>query len=235
MAGEFARSLMDVLAVTKTLVYGQTTEMGGPMIADHRNNIVRRFLGTEAEWLWMVDSDMVFESDVLDRLMASAHWKNRPIVGALCFGANRRSTKIFPTMYWWKEDGELLRADRTNIDFRSAGMVEVDATGSACTLIHRSVLEKICEKHPYPKGPYAFAWDGDERVGEDVNFCIRARVEGFPIWVDCDIRVGHVKPVILDLDYYELFVAWQEQERLAAEGGDECESEKMLSETSATS
>jgi hypothetical protein len=200
VSGEFSRTLLNVLASSKTLVYGQDVEVGGPMVADHRNYLVDRFLTTEAEWLWMVDTDMVFESDTLDRLMASAHWKHRPVVGALCFGANRRSTSIYPTMYWWTEGG-IIRAD--SMDLRSAGLVEVDATGAACMLIHRSVLEKVCEAHPFPKGPYAFAWNNDMRVGEDINFCVRVKTAGFPIYVDCDIRVGHVKPVILDLDYYE--------------------------------
>lgn len=45
----------------------------GANIVTARNRIVRVFLeNTDAEWLWMVDSDMTFEMDTLDRLLEVA-------------------------------------------------------------------------------------------------------------------------------------------------------------------
>jgi len=205
VSGEFTRTLLDVFMHTTGQVYGQCVEVGGPMISDHRNNLVAKFLEQDAEWMWMVDTDMVFQPDTLRRLLAQAHYKERPIVGALCFGANRTSTNIFPTLYWWKTPEGALSGSM--LDLRNSGLVDVDGTGAACLLIHRSVLETLTAEFPPPKGPFEFAWYdtslGPERIGEDMLFCVRAVNAGFPIFVDCDIRVGHVKPVILDLDYWE--------------------------------
>jgi hypothetical protein len=207
--GYFAHTLAGAEQRAGGAVIGRMREVGGPMIADHRNRLVERFLTTDAEWMWMVDTDMVFQPSTLVDLLAKAHWKDRPVVGALCFGANRLGTTIYPTLYWWTEDGPA-RGD--NLDLRSVGTVEVDGTGAACLLIHRTVLEKLVTDHPPPKGPFEFTWrdtdNGPARVGEDITFCLRVKLAGFPIFVDCDNIVGHMKPVILDLDYFEREQLW---------------------------
>ena len=71
----------------------------------------------------------------------------------------------------------------------------------------------MTEEFPPPKGPFAFTWAEEERVGEDLTFCVRVKNAGFPIFVDCRIQVGHVKPVILDLDYYEHWAGYREWHR----------------------
>ena len=57
----------------------------GPNISEARNLLVRRFLDEcRAPWLWMLDTDMVFAADALDRLVAAADPVSRPLLGALC-------------------------------------------------------------------------------------------------------------------------------------------------------
>jgi len=219
VAGEFARTLADNLIRNSGRIAGQSVQIGGPMIADHRNALVEKFLVQDAEWMWMVDTDMVLPSGTLKGLLTSAHWKDRPVVGALCFGSNRYANKFFPTIYAWTEEG-LARGD--NIDFRNQGLIEVDGTGAACILIHRSVLEKVAEEFPPPKGPFEFGWfDGpsgqQERIGEDLMFSVRVRNAGFPIYVDCDVQVGHWKPIILDVNYWE---RWNVMQSLRRTDGD---------------
>jgi hypothetical protein len=209
--GYFAHTLAGAEQRAAGRVIGRIREVGGPMIADHRNHLVARFLTTDTEWMWMVDTDMVFQPDTLTRLLDVAHWKDKPIVGALTFGANRLGTVIYPTLYWWQEDG-IARGD--HLPLRDLDVIEVDATGAACLLIHRSVLEKLVSEYPPPKGPFEFTWrdtdQGPGRIGEDITFCLRAKLAGFPIHVDCTNVVGHMKPVMLDLDYYEKEMVWRQ-------------------------
>jgi len=174
-------------------------------ICNARNSIVREFLDEEtAEWLWMVDADMVFDPDTLDRLLDSAHHVSAPVVGALCYGVHEG--RLFPTMYAVDyhdretQTGPYVVRYRT---FDETGKFRVDATGAACLLVHRSVLEAIRDKGFND----TYRWFQEtslngESVGEDITFCFRAGLCGFPVHVDTTIRIGHQKTYVIDHDMY---------------------------------
>lgn len=165
----------------------------GPRVASARNAIVRTFLDkTSADWLWMLDADMVFTPDTLDQLLAVVDPVNAPIVGALCFGGGYTGS-VFPTLYVYDEQQGL----GTLSDYPANELIEVDATGAACLMIHRRVLMKLAEVHAKPQWFAESVWDGKE-IGEDITFCIRARTAGFPVQVYTGLEVGHVKPAVLD-------------------------------------
>ena len=184
-----------------------TTEGGGylalssgPRISSARNSIVRQFLDSpvlDADWLWMLDADMSFEPDTLDRLMEVADAKERPIIGGLCFGGGRG--RIFPTMYELidpsENDGEAIRYVT---EWPEGAVVEVDATGAACLLMHRSVLEQMRERFPEPVPWFAESIYKGTEFGEDWTFCLRVRRLGHRIYVNTNAPIGHVKTVSLD-------------------------------------
>ncbi|WP_163553037.1 hypothetical protein [Candidatus Frankia alpina] len=76
-------------------------------IVGARNEVVSRFLGRAAEWLFWIDTDMGCQPDTLDRLIAAADPDSRPIVGGLCFaqvehtvdGMGGYLTTPVPTLY----------------------------------------------------------------------------------------------------------------------------------------
>ena len=177
-------------------------------ISNARNDIVRDFLAMPAQpdWLWMVDSDMHFEPDTLDKLLASAdpdpeseHYA--PIVGGLCFGTN--DGKLFATLYGIKDvPGEGVRSYRYD-EFPPDAMFQVAATGAACLLIHRTVLEQMRDKNFNAVYPWFQETELNGRpCGEDFTFCLRAGMLGFPVWVDTGIKIGHHKSHILTDDMY---------------------------------
>lgn len=179
----------------------------GAQITTARNSIVRTFLNTAGiDWLWIVDADMEFEPDTLDRLVASAHPTQRPIVGGLCFALMKGSEmEVVPTIYADGPDG-LVRSVSYPLDT----LTEVGATGAACLLVHRSVLVKMAEQRSADGrriGDLKWPWfaetlfdgpNGQDAYSEDLTFCLRARVAGFPIYVDTSIKIGHQKPVVID-------------------------------------
>lgn len=177
-----------------------TSENASANITNARNTLVRRFLEREdqAPWLLFIDADMSFDPDLVDRLLDSAHDVSAPIVGALCFGVNLG--RPFATLYRFvtDEDGRT-RTERFE-SFPEKGKMQVHATGAACFIVHRRVLEAMTGLEGVDP---AYPWfqetslDGNP-VGEDVTFFIRAGVLGFPVYVDCGIRVGHQKSYIVD-------------------------------------
>lgn len=204
----FVQSLLHFFAYdhhnNARVVEGAAIALGTTNVAHGRNQIVRKFLDdTRCDWLWFIDTDMVFRPDTLERLLAAADPKERPIVGALCFSVLRGDQReIIPTIYQFNDDGHFARA----MDLPPDGVHRVAATGTGCLLIHRSVLEAIAKHKPNPDGPAWgetswpwFKWsdwdgpDGPDVMGEDLTFCLRATAAGFPIHVDTRIDVGHAK------------------------------------------
>jgi hypothetical protein len=170
-----------------------------------RTLTVEQFLRErDAEWLFWVDADMGFAPDTVERLLAVADRVERPIVGALCFalketttdGLGGYRTEPRPTILDWRDDGE-----KAGFQGRSwypvNELVKCAGTGSACVLIHRSVFEKIAAEH----GPVWYDRIKNPSTGdlisEDLSFCVRAGLAGFPVFVHTGVRTTHQKTLWL--------------------------------------
>ena len=162
----------------------------GPLVEEGRNLLVERFLATESDWLFMVDTDMTFRWDAVEQLLHTAGFVDGLVVGGLAFGANQ-TIGVFPTIY-----RELDGMPAAVMDIPD-GIVEVEATGSAFTLTHRSVFldHKRDEYHPWfhrrfvpSNGTHPGGW-----LGEDISWCFWLRQRGVKIYVDPRIEAGHVK------------------------------------------
>lgn len=170
-----------------------------------RSLTVERFLRErDAEWLLWLDADMGFAPDVVERLLEAADPVERPIVGALCFalketapdGMGGYRTEPRPTIFDWVHDGEKVGFQgRTTYPVNQ--VIRCDGTGSACVLIHRTVLEKIgAEAGPVWYDRLRNPSTGD-LIGEDLSFCVRAGGLGIPVHVHTGVRTTHQKTVWL--------------------------------------
>jgi len=68
-----------------------------------------------------------------------------------------------------------------------SGLVEIVAAGTAGMLIHRSVLVAV-------GGPRWFEYDA---ASEDLLFCNKAVEEGFQIYVDLSVKIGHITHAVI--------------------------------------
>lgn len=174
---------------------------GSGQLVEARNDCARFFLETGIEWALFVDSDMGYDADLIDRLVAAADPVTRPIVGALCFGLKRQGRddpatqaiafRCFPTLYRWVER-ETEVGWQVITDYPRGELVQVAATGAACFIVHRSALEKIHAAHgtwfdriTHPKGPTRFS--------EDLSFFVRVAACDLPAYVHTGIRTSHDK------------------------------------------
>ena len=81
---EFMISVMNVINHPKIGNFSNSS--AGPLVALARNNLAARFLDRGKEdWLWCLDTDIVFAPDTIDRLLAAADPVERPIVSALYY------------------------------------------------------------------------------------------------------------------------------------------------------
>ncbi len=177
---------------------GHLANSSGANVTNARNEIVEAFLDRhDADWLWFIDTDMVFEPDILDRLVEAAHPTERPVLGALCFSI-QDGFRACPTLYTLREDG---KAGRT-YNYPRDTMLRT-LTGSGCLLIHRSVLEGMRGKYPEAYPWFQETSTGGIPIGEDITFCIRAEAQGFPVHVDTSIKCGHEKTYVVSEDVYD--------------------------------
>ena len=175
---------------------------GADGIAGAREQAAAQFLAEkDADWLLWIDTDMGFAPDTVDRLMEVADPVRRPIVGGLCFaqrmndpdGMGGWATSMIPTIYDWVEleNGEQGFLPRPT--YPVSALVRCAGTGSACILIHRSVLEKMVDKfgtcYERAKNP-----SNGRRIGEDLSFCMRAGALDIPVYVHTGVRTTHFKP-----------------------------------------
>lgn len=188
----------------------------GANVTNARNEIVAAFLETGIDWLWFIDTDMVFPPDVLERLLKTADKRERPIVGALCFKW-RNGREAVPTIYTINEENRIVE----NLGYPPDAVVPC-LTGAGCILIHKSVLQKVGVEFPKP-----YQWFREDAyhgmpISEDLTFCLRAISQGFPVHVDTSIVVGHEKPVIIDHNVHaaQMAVRIREAEANAAQHSD---------------
>jgi len=185
-------------------------------LIEARNQAVREFLDEYpgADWLFWLDCDMGFEADALELLLGAADPVERPIVGGLCFaqredepdGMGGWRTQATPTIYDWVTVGDQ-SGYAVRWDYPLDTVTQCAATGSACILIHRSVLEKMREA--FTAGAIRPAWydrlpnpSTNQLLSEDLSFCARAGALGFPVFVHTGVKTSHFKNLWLcEQDY----------------------------------
>jgi len=171
----------------------------GPQMPEGRNLLVEQFLETDAEWLMMLDSDMVFNHRLIEDLLQTADPLSAPVVGGLCFGVNQQFGQ-FPTLYQNGDGQPTVMRDIPD------GLVKVDATGAACVLTHRSVFETFRRDSPHPWFHRRTVEPTDAHpggvLGEDISWCWHLREQQVPIIVDTTIDVGHIKPTLVNRATY---------------------------------
>lgn len=154
-------------------------------ISQNRNKIVLDFLNhKELDYLMMIDSDIIPLS--LDILHLIDHQKD--IIAPVMF-AYRQDAIVPLVLKRKRETAPDKIAEYNVVDVTGdEGLIEVDAVGTGCIIIHRRVLE-----HPQMKAPFLNQYDenGLRILGLDLNFCKRAKELGFKVWCHLDYQCSH--------------------------------------------
>lgn len=156
----------------------------GTIIHDIRQTLAEEAVNGEYDHLLFIDSDMVFNSDVLIDLLEC----DKDIVSAVCF---MRKAPYEPCIYKDFRIGFLPGADEITkyVDYPRDDVFEIQACGLAMCLIKTNVFKKIFEKEGHAFVPIASTGGS---FGEDLSFCIRARRCGFSIFANSKPKIGHI-------------------------------------------
>lgn len=162
-------------------------ECGNALIADARAIIVAEFLASDYDKLLFVDSDVCWEAGAMVRLLDRKE----------DFVAGIYPQRKDPIKYCvkWLDKPELQAID---------GLLEVAGVPAGFMCLSRSMLEKMvdqysdsefyCETAPNKKAWALFAdyRIGKHKMGEDYSFCKRWTDMGGKVWIDPEIKMGHV-------------------------------------------
>jgi GT2 family glycosyltransferase len=207
--GAFAYRLIQLAQARSARLGPFVRVKGSGLLSKQRNRVVKQFLdGTKSDWLLLIDSDEQLTLEAFDKLLETAHDKERPVVAGLVFAGfgieGAPYPKPVPAIFQDAPEGflPLYKYDKNSI-------FEIDAAGTGCLLIHRSVLEKMRETADKNQGTdWCWFWDGPvdgNWIGEDLLFCRRIRALGFPIYVNTGAILPHQKSYWLDERHHQLW------------------------------
>jgi len=188
LEADFIECLTDMLIAYKGEV--DVKYLKASLIYDARNQLVKyaREKGGYDYVLWL-DSDMTFEPDLLDKLLADIEGKQA--VTGLCFG---RRPPFNPCIYKEldvKTEGKLITPYRVIYeDYPRDSVFEVEACGFACLLMRMDVLEAM--------GIYGVPFFPVAGLGEDLTFCWRARKLDIKFYCDSRLKIGHIMRIAVD-------------------------------------
>lgn len=168
----------------------------GSLVYDARNILAKNAISMEADYVFWLDSDMLFKPDVLVNMMATLKANDLDILSGIYV---RRKEPYTPVLY-----------DKLDIDNRgecrwsefrelpSSGLFKAGGIGFGCCLMTTDVLMDVSGKHGNMFAPIG-------GTGEDLSFCWRARECGYDIWIDSSIKLGHIGQHVFTLDYYDAY------------------------------
>ena len=169
----------------------------GSLVYNARNSLARQAVKSEADYVLWLDSDMVFNPDLLDRMLTVCQENDIDFLTALCF---RRKPPYTPCLFERldvRKDGK--GASYTALLSVPDGRFKVEGCGLAGVLMSTDVLISVAAKFN------GQMFDPMYGFGEDVAFCWRARQCGYEIWCDSEIEMGHVGQCVVTRGYFEAY------------------------------
>ena len=146
--------------------------------------------------LW-IDNDIVFNTEAFFRLMQLAMEKD---IAAGWYATEDGSTTSIA--HWLEEED--FKANKGVMNHETVESMSkrkkpftCDYTGFGWVAIKKGVFETL--EYPWfaPQMQVFESGEVQDMCGEDVSFCLDAKKEGFEIWCDPRIRVGHEKMRVL--------------------------------------
>ena len=144
------------------------------------------------DYLLWIDSDIMFRSEHFDKLLHS----NKDIVSGLYYmvdGVNYATVEKWDEEYFTKTGTfEFLNPSLVN---GRQEQFPVAYTGFGFMLIRKGVFERM--EYPWFRPEYVQIGNAVDFTMEDVGFCLNAKKQGFEIFIDPTVIVGHEKTRIL--------------------------------------
>ncbi len=157
------------------------------LIYDARNQLAKRAVEGGYDRILWIDSDMSFDSDLMEKLSAdldagmefvtglyfTRREKSKPVIFSKCgIYRSEDGSEIRPVFEWFE-------------NYPKDSVFEIEACGFGAVMMQTSLAKRVIEEFGQPFAPvYGF--------GEDMSFCMRLQELGVKMFCDSRIKLGHV-------------------------------------------
>jgi len=189
MPYEFVESLYRM----KTVGQIRPAFLSGSLVYKARTDLALIALQEKADFILWLDSDMVFNADLMVDLMNDM--EGRDMVAGVC---HMRRPPYAPVLYSKLRQG-LTPAENEHeklYDYPEKDLFKVEGCGFGCVMMRTTVVQAVVDKYHELFTPMP-------GYGEDLSFCIRARGCGYDIWADPKVQLGHKSSTIVTRDTFE--------------------------------
>ena len=166
----------------------------GSLIYTSRNNLAVKAVEMESDYTLWLDSDMVFNQNIMLDMIKTLEENDLDILTGLYF---RRVPPFSPTLFKKLQMTEKGCEWEDYTDLPEE-LFEVAGCGFGCVLMKTSILAEVQLEFGNMFAPIA-------NVGEDLSFCWRARELGYKIICDPSIKLGHVGYQVINERFYESY------------------------------
>lgn len=168
----------------------------GSLIYTSRNNLAKKAVEMDADYIMWFDSDMVFQPDTMEKLFQCMEETGADIISGLYF---RRVPPFTPVIF---DRIEMAKQDGLDIclwsefDEIPSEPFEVGACGFGCVLMKTDVIFDV-------QGRFGNLFQPIANCGEDIAFCWRSRECGHKIVCDPSIELGHIGSLTTNREFFE--------------------------------
>lgn len=164
------------------------------------------FLESDAEWIFLIDTDMVWQPEDIITLKQTADKRKLKAVAGWALAIKGPDGGLWPNAYRKRDGGYIPWGDIPAF----SDPLKVDAVGGSCFLVHRDIYEELQEKIDGPN-----PWQDESinpvsglSIGEDLTFS--QRIQDFTdheIWYEPSAVFYHVKPQTFGPVEYSEFIS----------------------------
>jgi hypothetical protein len=180
-------TLRSLLADTVALVsrgdrFTLLDEVGNTNLQKARKNIVQAFRQSKCDALFMIDDDVCWEAGAMLNLL------DRPVDFVAGVYPRRKDPLDFPVA-WIPERKELVAEN---------GLLEVAVAPGGFWRLSRECVNRMWGNYGSTLFDRVRAPGKEDEYSEDISFCGRWRALGGQVWVDPEIKMGHIGPKVFD-------------------------------------
>lgn len=155
------------------------------LIYDSRNRLSKKAVEEGFDRILWLDSDMVFQPDLLERLSERLD-AGYQMVSGLYF---KRKQPICPVLYKecgaFEKDGKHTVYATTYDDYPKDSLFEIAACGFGGVMMTTELVKQVADQFGLPFSPIL-------GFGEDLSFCCKVARLGIKMYCDSSVKMGHV-------------------------------------------
>lgn len=155
------------------------------LVYDSRNKFAADAINGGYDRLIMIDSDMIFEPDIIYRFSEDMDTDIEYVAGIFTQRHLPARPCVYKKLVYGPDENGVLQHDAVHyLDYPKDTLFEAEATGFGAVMISVQLIRRVWDRFGLPFFPLP-------GLGEDLTFCLRAREVGAKVYCDSRIKVGH--------------------------------------------